>query len=162
MSEFTTSLIVSPLDDGKRWRLVKELTYHIGSADSDNTVTAVCGFCTDFASVPRLFWWVIPKWGKYGNGAVIHDWLYWEQKRTRTEADDILLEAMDVFNVAPWKKQIIYYAVRLFGWIAWMRNAGEKKNDFNRVLQTEQIKATFSSKRPGTLNSIYTYMKNTR
>jgi len=162
MSEFTTALVVSPLADGKTWTLIKELTYFVGSPDSDDVVTTVSGFCTDFASVPRIFWWIIPKWGKYGNGAVIHDWLYWEQKRTRAEADAILLEAMGILDVTPWKKQIIYHAVRLFGWIAWMRNKADKENGHDRVCATKQIKATYSSKRPGTLNSIYSYMKNKR
>ena len=41
------------------------------------------GFETDFASVPRLLWVVLPKWGKYGNAAMVHDWLYWKQDRSR-------------------------------------------------------------------------------
>ncbi len=63
-----------------------------------------------------------PRWGKYGNAAVIHDWLYWDQPRTRQEADDIFLEGMEVLEVPNWKRKTIYYAVRLFGGFAWRAN----------------------------------------
>ncbi len=160
MSEFTTPLIVSPLADGKSWRLVYKLTYFVGSLDSDDTITTPPGFVTDFASVPRVFWWIIPKWGKYGNAAVIHDWLYWRQEgRTRTEADAVLYEAMGVLKVSRWKKNVIYRAVRLFGWIAWMRNRAEKANGRDRVIAMPG-KATSPSNRPGTLSSMYTYLKS--
>lgn len=160
MSEFTTALVVSPLADGKSWVLVDKLTYHIGNELSHDCVTAGQGFVTDFASVPRIFWWIIPKWGKYGNAAVIHDWLYCQQtEKNRAESDNILYEAMGVLDVVPWKKTVIYYAVRLFGWIAWLRNAAEKEIGYNRIIQTEQLKATTPSNRPGTLNSIYSYLK---
>jgi len=161
MSEFTTALIVSPLADGKSWVLLQDLKYHIGSIDNCDCVVAAHGFVTDFASVPRIFWWIIPKWGKYGNAAVIHDWLYYRQTaKNRVESDQILYEAMGVLGVVPWKKNSIYYAVRLFGWIAWLRNAAEKENGHNRIIQTDNIQATYSSQRPGTLSSIYTYVKN--
>ena len=34
------------------------------------------GFESDRASVPRIFWSIIPPLGKYSIGALIHDWLY--------------------------------------------------------------------------------------
>lgn len=34
------------------------------------------GFITDFASVPRILHSVLPKTGKYGKAAVLHDYLY--------------------------------------------------------------------------------------
>ncbi|RUM35902.1 MAG: phage tail protein, partial [Desulfobulbus sp.] len=108
MSEFTTALIVSPLADGKSWVLLQDLKYHIGSIDNRDCVVAAHGFVTDFASVPRIFWWIIPKWGKYGNAAVIHDWLYYRQTaKNRVESDQILYEAMGVLGVVPWKKNSI-------------------------------------------------------
>jgi hypothetical protein len=47
---------------------------------------------------------------------VIHDFLYWEQDRTRVESDRVFLEAMRVLNVSFFIRKLIYYAVRLFGW----------------------------------------------
>jgi hypothetical protein len=108
-----------------------------------------------------LFWLFIPRWGKYGNAAVIHDWLYWEQeKKDRKQADDILLEGMNVLNVSAWQKATIYFAVRLFGWLAWFRNAAEKENGADRKIDTSIIKATMESNRPSTIKSTYTYFMN--
>lgn len=159
MSEFTTALVVSPLADGKSWVILQEFKYHVGAETSNDIVIVSRGFVTDFASVPRIFWLVIPKWGKYGNAAVIHDWLYWEQseKRDRKTADHIFQEAMEVLRVSTWKRKVIYDAVRLFGWISWNRNKNDKYNGVKRVIDTSDIKATMSSQRPGTIKSAYRY-----
>ena len=83
MSKFTDILTVSPLADGKTWVTRKEFGYDIGEVDSGNLIDVPIGFMTDFASVPRPLWWFIPKWGKYGNAAVIHDFSYWQQQFSR-------------------------------------------------------------------------------
>ena len=109
MSQFTTALVVSPLSDGKSWVVLNDFKYHVGTENSGDLVIVDKGFVTDFTSVPRLFWLIIPRWGKYGNAAVIHDWLYWEQgEKDRKEADSILLEAMSVLGVSKWKKKTSY------------------------------------------------------
>lgn len=105
MSSFTSQLVVSPLSDGRNWRLVKSFTYHIGTKFSRHYIRVPKGFVTDFASVPRVtsplvtigallllfthhVWptiiilsvlsilsWFSP-YGRHGKPAVIHDWLY--------------------------------------------------------------------------------------
>ena len=122
MSSFTTPLIVSPMPDGKRWKLCRSFTYHLGSKRGKESVAVPKGFITDFASIPWLFWSFLPSWGKYGKAAVIHDCLYSTHYRTRKEADDIFYEAMLVSGTKPWKAKIMYWAVRLFGWVAWRGN----------------------------------------
>ena len=86
MSRFTDTLLVSPLADGKTWILRKEFGYDVGAKGSEDQVNVPALFMTDFASVPRLLWAVLPRWGRYGNAAVIHDFCYWAQERTRAEA----------------------------------------------------------------------------
>ncbi len=71
MSRFTRALVVSPLADGKTWVLVEPFAYDVGELGSGDTIEVRRGFMTDFASIPRLFWIALPKWGKYGNAAVI-------------------------------------------------------------------------------------------
>ncbi|MEF9426838.1 MAG: DUF1353 domain-containing protein [Candidatus Mariimomonas ferrooxydans] len=122
MSRFTDELIVSPLPDGRTWVIRRDFGYDIGKEGSVNTINVPIGFKTDFASVPRFMWAFIPRWGKYGNAAVIHDFLYWEQKYTRNESDRIFLEAMCVLEVSYLIRTLIFYAVRLFGWYAWNKN----------------------------------------
>jgi len=122
MSSFTTPLIVSPMPDGRRWRLVFPFTYHIGSKYSNKYIHVPEGFVTDFASIPWVFWAFLPYWGKYGKAAVIHDHIYQNHKRlkiNRRRADDIFYEAMIVGGTKKWKAQVIYRAVRLFSCLAW-------------------------------------------
>jgi len=123
MSSFTTDVAVW-LNGGKRWSLVFPFTYHIGSKRSNKIISVPIGFTTDFASIPK-FLWFLPYWAKFSKASVLHDWSYQKQDRTRKEADDIFLEAM----LVSWHNHrrgkllahIEYWAVRLFGWVAWER-----------------------------------------
>lgn len=133
MSQFTDPLLVTPLPDGKSWVIVSDFSFYVGEEEDNNIIHVAKGFVTDFASVPRMLWWALPKWGVYGKAAVLHDWLYWEQSQTRTQADDIMLEAMNVLNVSIIKKRLIYRAVRTFGRFAWKNNKQKKERGENRV-----------------------------
>ncbi len=127
MSRFTESLVVTPLSDGKTWIILSDFGYEVGDEGSGDVINVPIGTYTDFASIPRLFWAILPRWGKYGHAAVVHDWLYWAQSRTRAESDDILLEAMGVLDVPAWERYAIYYAVRWFGWLAWLSNQRKRQ-----------------------------------
>ena len=63
MSKFTDALIVTPLSDGESWMIVSKFGYDVGIEGSGDTVDVDMGFVTDFASVPRVLWWALPKWG---------------------------------------------------------------------------------------------------
>ena len=150
MSSFTESLIVSPLSDGKTWVLQRSFGYYL-KEEGGETVTVVSGFMTDFASIPRIFWIILPKWGKYGNAAVVHDWNYWIQTRTRKESDDLMNDGMKVLKVPGWQRLFIYGAVRTFGWFAWVRNKWDREAGFIRVdpkVSLNQPKMTEPFKRP--------------
>ncbi len=121
MSSFTTNLIISPHSDGKHWELIEKFRYRIGSMESKDIISVHMGFVTDFASVPRIFWSIFPPWGRYGKAAILHDYLYFEGKRTRKESDLIFKEAMEVLEVGVWKREIMYLAVRMFGFWVWKR-----------------------------------------
>src|SRR5438046_8797712 len=62
---------------------MRDFGYEVGAEGSGDRVDVAIGFQTDFATVPRPLWIVLPKWGRYGNAAVLHDWLYWKQDRPR-------------------------------------------------------------------------------
>ena len=149
MSRFTSVLLVSPLADGKTWVLMREFGYDVGTEGSADRIDVPIGFETDFASIPRPFWVILPRWGKYGNAAVIHDWLYWSQGRSRRSADGVLLEAMGVLEVKAIVRFVIYRAVRLFGGLAWFRNQADRAAGYDRVLRTLPIKASQASQRKG-------------
>ncbi len=144
MSKFTGILEVSPLADGRTWILRKEFGYDIGKEGSGNSVDVPVGFMTDFASVPRMFRWLVSKWGRHGNATVIHDYCYWTQEngRDRKRSDRIFKEAMEVSGVKAWRKWLIYLAVSWFGRFAWEGNIKLKKKEFNRVAARLPEKAT--------------------
>jgi hypothetical protein len=79
---------------------------------SQDSILVPEGFCTDLASVPQAFWSLLPKNGRHVYAAIIHDYLYWRQKTSRIEADEILKLTMIEEKVAWWKIDSIYLAVR--------------------------------------------------
>lgn len=142
MSRFTSVLLVSPLSDGRTWVIRSEFGYDVGAEDSGDTIDVPVKFRTDFASTPRFLWVIFPPWGKYGNAAVIHDFLYWTQTRPRCECDHIFLEAMGVLGVAQWTRYAMFLAVRLFGWYVWWNNPRRKRNGYEKIGQPTPTKAT--------------------
>jgi hypothetical protein len=122
MSTFTDDLVVSPLADGRKWELRCAFDYHVGSEDSPDVIHVPLGFVTDFASVPQIFWSILPPTGKYGKASVIHDYLYQSKIRSRMQADAIFHEAMLVLKVPKWKAGLMYWAVRCFGWLGYSKN----------------------------------------
>lgn len=114
-----TQLVVVPTDDGRRWKLKEDLIYK----GSRETFTIPAGFETDFASVPRIFWSVLPPHGVYSRAAVLHDWLYIEQPVSRKDADGLFRRSMKELGVGYLKRTVMWLAVRTFGAKAWNRNS---------------------------------------
>jgi len=123
MGRFVGSLDVEKIiDSAREWRLLSPFTY---ITDSGIVLKVPSGYITDYASVPRLFWWLLPPDDTYTYAAVIHDYLYdlhhqgliphWD----REDADRVLLEAMKTLGVSAWKRWVIYAGVRVGGWIRW-------------------------------------------
>ena len=135
MSRFTEILQVAPLPDGRNWVILKDFGYDVGEENSGETINVPIGFVTDFASVPRPLWWFAPKWGRYGNAAVIHDFCYWDQSYDRRKSDDIFREGMQVLKVGRIKTWLLYYAVRYFGCMAWNANKKRKRRGVEKVLE---------------------------
>jgi hypothetical protein len=113
---FLTKLVVSEHDD-VRWELVQPLIYQ-GNKD---LFTVPVGFRTDFASVPRIFWNVLPPTGRHTKAAAIHDWLYSTKITSKEDADGIFRRIMEEEGVSVFKRTIMYWAVRLFGGNAYNR-----------------------------------------
>ena len=132
MSSFTSELWVTPLPNGRDWKLKRPFSFHVGSQHSRRFISVPRNFVTDFASVPRIFFF-LPDWATYSKAPVLHDALYHSKKLmgkaiTRKKADDIFLEAMKVDWRQHKSRYLVAYleflAVRIFGWLAWK----EKKN----------------------------------
>ncbi len=117
MSTFTTPLYLEYLN-GRRWKLLQDFDF--ASDTLERIVRVPHGFQTDFASIPRIFWAILPPTGTYGKAAVLHDQMYrfphmLTPTVTRLQADRTLREAMSALKVNWWTQAVIYWAVRLFG-----------------------------------------------
>lgn len=84
-------------------------------------IVVVKGFTTDFASVPRFFWRIIPKMGKYSEAAVVHDYLYFSGIVSKEKADKIFYQLMKEAGVDWLTRKVMYYAVKYGGEDAWDR-----------------------------------------
>lgn len=134
MSSFTDKLTVTQVGP-QLWETDRQFVFFIGDENSKDFVLVPKGFQTDFASVPWPASMLIPMSGQYNQAAVLHDYLYWTQTRSRAEADKIFLEAMEVLGVNPFKRQLMYCAVRLGGWMPWIHHAKElKKREISQNL----------------------------
>jgi hypothetical protein len=85
-----------------------------------NGIDIPMGYETDFASVPRLFWSIIPTIGKHSIAALVHDYLYDNRIGSRREADRLFLELMLQYNVNKLSAYIMYAGVRI-GALNWWR-----------------------------------------
>ena len=138
MSVFTDILLISPLADGRTWVIQREFTYYVGELDSEEKIRVPVGFQTDFASVPRPFWPLVPRWGRHGKAAIVHDYCYWEQHYNRKRSDEIFREAMGVLGVAGWRIFLMYWAVRLLALCAWRGNQKRRQQGKDRVVTPPQ------------------------
>jgi hypothetical protein len=116
------------LNDVLTWKAEGE------AAQGYQDVAVPRGFVTDLASIPRAFWTLIPPSGPYAYAAILHDFIYWEQYISRTNADSIFKIAMVELNVPGWKSTTIYNTVRLVGGFAWKKNARAKEIGERRIL----------------------------
>lgn len=106
-----------------KWKLLEPFDWY--------GITVPAGFVTDFASIPRPFWFFINPVGRIKPAAIVHDYLYhlrgeYELERfTRKEVDQIFLEIMKRVGMPFLKRQAAYRAVRAFGWMYWNKPKGE-------------------------------------
>ena len=115
---FIHDLDLKPLSDGRNWKLAHDFGFW---SKRTGIITVPAGFKTDLASVPRIFWSLIPPFGRYDDAAVIHDWIYRTHIHTRATADATLLLGMKIKRVPFIERWTIYLAVRAFGWLCWRR-----------------------------------------
>lgn len=71
-------------------------------------------FRTDGATSPRFLWPIFPPIGKYFKATVVHDFLL-QTGYDRKYADDIFLKALTELGIEGWRKNSMYYAVRMYG-----------------------------------------------
>jgi hypothetical protein len=99
--------------DDQDWEILRSLAYHATTEDFEVPVQQR----TDFASVPRVFVWFIPRYGRYTKAAILHDYLCSDYvpagRLSRIEADGIFRQAMRELGVPFLRRWIMWAAVRL-------------------------------------------------
>jgi hypothetical protein len=98
--------------DAVRWELVDELVY-LGSWER---FVVPAGFRTDFATVPRVVTWLVPRFGAYTLAAILHDWLITDGLRaevvTSRQADGIFRRVMRESGVPVLRRWLMWAGVR--------------------------------------------------
>lgn len=82
------------------------------------------GYGTDLASVPVGFRNIASKVDAV-EASVIHDHAYETRTMPRAEADRLFLEIMEASGIGWVKRNLMYSAVRMGGWVIWNRHDGE-------------------------------------
>ena len=144
MSSFLDPLRIEAVEGSDRqFKILEPFRYWIDELHKGPVITVTEGFITDFASVPRILWAIFPPYGRYGKSAVVHDWLYKTGMYDKKRCDEIFLEAMEVRGVSWITRNTLYYAVRVFGFIAWNKH---RKADLANPLKSITLTRQFTVK----------------
>jgi hypothetical protein len=104
-------LLVEPISS-VLWRTHGDLVVEV----SGQTFTVPSGYVTDFATVPRIAVWLIPRFGAYTIAAVFHDWLLTHElpagRVTAREADALFLAVLRDLKVPPYRRALMWTGVR--------------------------------------------------
>jgi len=98
--------------DDQDWMTLRALTYQAKAEEFEVPVHER----TDFASVPRVFVWFIPRYGRYTKSAILHDYLCSiavpAGRISRIDADGIFRQSMRELGVPFLRRWIMWAAVR--------------------------------------------------
>ncbi len=119
------------------WFLTDPINFRPNPGQESNVSPVLVpeGFVTDLASIPRIFWSLIPRDGPYIYSAIVHDYLYWTQAQTRSRSDLIFRYSMEDFGIDESKIAAIYNAVRSFGRSSWDANQKARQQGERRLLK---------------------------
>jgi hypothetical protein len=119
MSSFKTPLVIEFDFEGnprRPYKLDEPFSYYTDLLPVP-IIDVPRGYRTDVASIPRLFWRILPPAGRYGKAAVVHDWLCDVSPKicNHIGAANVFGEAMQVLGVGLIKQSLMVFAVKTFG-----------------------------------------------
>jgi len=129
-----TDLKFKVVNKGKNRVVLEDYSYQ----NDKYKITALPGFNTNGASIPKFFWSALssPYYGALVYAATLHDALYTKEALPRKECDKLLREMALKKGYNPTKANLVYVAVRLFGWSHWKKNTDAQKH----LVKIERIK----------------------
>ncbi len=119
-----------PAGSTGEWVLLANLIY---KGNKDRFVVPK-GFKTDFASIPRIFRFIVPKNGSHDAAAIVHDYLYRHQpflpspaplrmqRISRKDADRLFRRIMRELGTNCVRYNLMYAAVRIGGRCTWNKS----------------------------------------
>lgn len=116
---FSDELDLIALPQPDLWALDAALTF-VGLLI---TVTAMKGFITDLASIPRPLRGLLDVNGRSRRPAAIHDWLYAMQMISRAQADELLRQMLISEGMSPAGARTYWLGVRAGGWLSWRKDS---------------------------------------
>ena len=109
---FETDHITVRRRDDDTWLVVEPLVYR----GREDVFRVPAGFPTDFASVPRVVVWLVPRFGRYTPAAILHDWLVSEGLDagvvSARDADGIFRRVMRELGVPVVRRWLMWAGVR--------------------------------------------------
>lgn len=124
MTQVPEEPLIRPLGkDSNRWQLAADF---VVITDTLGTITVPAGLVTDFNSIPRVLWNILPP-TDYPEAALPHDLLYKYgtlngQPVQREQADQVHREMLIWAEAPGWKVTAYYRALRLAGWWPWRQS----------------------------------------
>lgn len=123
---FLTPKISTTTEDYRNFVLTAPMLF--STEHTDGTRTAFCvpaGFVTNYASVPAALHSLVDPQGKQARPAIAHDYLYGARTTcgprcySRRWCDAVLRAALKADGCPPWRRWMVWAAVRLFGASYW-------------------------------------------
>lgn len=110
-------LVLVPLPH-RRWRVQSDF---VVPTQALGIVTVPAGFICDLNSIPQFLWWESTP-TDYPEAGAVHDWLY-AQQVDRAAADAVYREMLLALGMGTVRANARYYALRMFGGIAYRKHA---------------------------------------
>jgi len=111
-ASFVTKLIMEPLDN-KTWQLRAPFVYN---SKKFGYISVPKFFVTDLNSIPRLAWMVSPP-SHFPRAAVLHDYYYRTKAVSRSTADALYREALELEGANVARRWFRWLGIRAFGWM---------------------------------------------
>ena len=119
MSSFTSELDVRILNERSEGRQMVQLLapfdFYTDRFGRREFISVPADFKSDFASVPWGLWNIVSPFGRHAKAAVLHDWLCVVRVYDSRIAHELFLEGMEVLGVKPWKRRLMFLAVKYAG-----------------------------------------------
>lgn len=123
MTAILTPLTLQPLPD-RLWLVVNDFKVVM---DTMGPICVPAGFKTDLSSIPRCLWWESTP-SDYPEAGTVHDYLYANNKVPQATADAVYRELLTFLDAGKTRGFLRYYALRMFGHIAYKHDATESQN----------------------------------